>query len=408
MFEEIASLFPRSRPFILSEMYPVPLRMANVTFPSYAELWMIRPKYGQQLPFCAVDVKLTHSHNPYDRRFPPSVYGEMFDKLLLLRNHFGVRAPFGFITTYYTWWICWLPDCDAVAAASSMTTFTPSPTVDAERRLHGTILRLPEPFDASELTTEQLQEKRVQVLTFCRQIGSAIMKSMNNGIGAVNNSLSRNMMCYSKHARSWMRFESPIDTIVDVMPEPDTKKFFQLAILGRGVDAQALCMIDANGHRCAVKFHTVTIDNFLGMFDDRPPREILEEEASHWRNINGIESVFVTTLNKQPALVMPYLHPLTDEECMDPAIHKQVIALVESCAERGYIHNDIAWRHVGWYRYQQPHRLMFFDFGRVEKITDKEKAIDEMVRNLCVCYRGVCTTCEYLKAHPVVEKESLH
>ena len=396
-FTDILSCFPKFDHLAESSLQSFKLDTGDYAVGCSADSWITQTIDSMKHPLCTIEVKLPPSatgdlHNTI---LPESVYGQVLDYILILRRNFGVRAPFGFITTYYTWWICWLPDCDAVAGASSMTTFAPSPTVHTERKLHGTILRLPEPFDASDLTMEQLQEKRAQVLTFCLQIGSAISKCIDHGVDDLSDSLDysplRKLVCFKENTIEWKYLNKPKE-IKDQMPTPQTKNFFRLGHLGENATSRMRRVCDANGHRCALKF--------AAKHDVGAPELAFVEEMSLWKRVNKVEKVFIVKKlgGSYPALIMPYLHPLAEEERKDSRIHEHVIKLFESCVEQNYHKTDSDWCHVGWYRYEEPHRLMLSGFGHMKKITNQEEALHEMLSAMCVCQKlGECSMCTYLR-----------
>jgi len=381
--KELMSAFPQFDDMQVSELVTFKSSLDDVAFGCNSDMWVIRLFEGT-IPYCAIEVKLPTA-NIHETKLPSTVYGQMFDYLLLLRKNFGIRAPFGFITTYFTWWICWLPDCDVVAQASSVDTFSPCPDIEKTRELHTKILHLPVSNEESVITSKQ--KKKVQ--DFCLQIGSAILKSINCGVGDAVTSLPSKLACYSEDNITWDSLDPQTTKIIDRMPSKRTEKFFRLNFLGKGADGDVRSVCNASGHRCAVKFSK-----------RKCPEDALTQEETFWTSINCVKAVFLTTLDKRPALIMPYLHPLSKDERESPNIQELVIKLLESCADHGYMQTDAAWRHVGWYRYEKTHKLMLFDFGHMAKFADRQQAINNAVRAFCVCAkRGECTMCVYVQNH---------
>ena len=374
------------------------------------DFWVIRDSNtdtSKLHPFCAVDAKLPNPHNRYTTDLSPAAIGQMFDHLCLLRKYFGVRVPFGFITTYFSWWICWLPDCDEVARTSTVIQANSSNILPEKRVLHGTTLDLPRAFDQDKATPRD----RADVERFCRQIVSAVWKSVKCGRGEPDMSLPNRLTCYKPNGVTWERLHQKTTKIVDGMPKPTTTKFFELSFLGKGADGKARMVCDEYGHRCVMKqylqTHSSTINlQELTLSNDHTKKE-LEMEAELWKVLNGVDT-FIVTLNRRPALIMPYLHPLSETECLLPEIQDQVIALMESCAEKNYIQTDAAWRHVGWYKYEEQKRLMLLDFGRVEEMpvrsdaVARQQKINYAVSMFCVCGQSKekkCRVCAYVKIH---------
>ena len=46
--------------------------------------------------------------------------GQILDYMLRLKSFNGLQSVFGVVTTYRCWHICWLPDCDGIAAAEQV------------------------------------------------------------------------------------------------------------------------------------------------------------------------------------------------------------------------------------------------------------------------------------------------
>jgi hypothetical protein len=52
------------------------------------------------------------------------VLGQLYDYMLRLRSFHGLQNVFGIVTTYNEWRICWLPEADSAAYATSVSTDT--------------------------------------------------------------------------------------------------------------------------------------------------------------------------------------------------------------------------------------------------------------------------------------------
>lgn len=50
----------------------------------------------------------------------PTLLGQIFDYMCMLRTQYGLRHVFGVVTNYAEWRIVWLPDTDAAAQASEL------------------------------------------------------------------------------------------------------------------------------------------------------------------------------------------------------------------------------------------------------------------------------------------------
>ena len=352
-----------------------------------ADFWVVRDyQTNERYPFCAIEAKLPNNSSPFTWDLTNDMAGQMFDYLLVLRQNFGVRAPFGLITTYFTWWICWLPDCDAVAQEQAGKVRT-DPI--AKRELHGVKFDLPKPFEYISAT----QQDKDAVENFCRALASAVLKSVKCGFSEALTALPSYSMCYHKDRVTWKSLEG-ITKIVDEMPGPKNTNFFLLGYLGAGADGEARIVCDSKGHRCVMKRYHQKDD----------AKQVAEQECSMWSLINEVKAS-TRIVNKKVALLMPYLHPVSSDEFNDPAIQEQVIGVLLSCAAKNYLQSDAAWRHIGWYKKGHERKLMLFDFGHIKELdthdaVTRQNKINAAVFEFCACQkRGLCKMCKYVKEH---------
>ena len=365
-----------------------------------SDFWVVRNLRTDKVhPFCAIEAKLPQKDpaNYYTgtEDLKESVAGQMFNYLCLLRQHFGIRAPFGIVTTYFTWWICWLPDCDRVAMTSEVNDSVTSTEMPPQRLLHAMKLYLPPFFERAQATRQNLES----VKTFSHMLASAVWKSVKCGHCELSTALSTYSVCYNKDSVAWegLKLEAGIQ-ITDAMPKPEVNKLYVLGYLGAGADGKARLVCDSDGHRCVMKhYHHETVAQQMMQ---------AKREQEMWKLVNGID-VYVRTLNKRPALIMPYLPPLSTAERNDPAIQDQIIDLLESCADRNSLQRDADWRHVGWYKNVSAgtSKLMLFDFGRLHQLdeiidtVERQERINAAVSEFCTCRDRSCLFCIYVKHH---------
>src|SRR5215210_2037520 len=50
----------------------------------------------------------------------PKVHGHLYDYLMALTSFSGVQCPFGILTTYEDWRVCWLPETQPLAEAAKL------------------------------------------------------------------------------------------------------------------------------------------------------------------------------------------------------------------------------------------------------------------------------------------------
>ena len=352
--------------------------------------WAVRDCQTKELhPFCAIEATLPPIESTSTAEIDSNAAGQMFLHLSSLRQHYGVRAPFGFITTYFTWWICWLPDCDGVAQDSSLSTSGSFSDIPETPELHGAKFDLPNAFTYASAT----QQDRDAVENFCRAIASAVWKSVKCGRNEARTSLPSYSMCYLPNSVTWKSLKE-VTNIIDTMPGPCNHEFFELGFLGAGSEGKASIVCSAEGQRCVMKHY----------HQENGAKKAAERERSFWALINGVETD-IRILNNRIALLMPYLHPVSSDECNDPAIQEQVIQVLLSCADKNYIQSDAAWRHLGWYKNANQRKLMLFDFGHIKELDThdtvmRQNKINAAVLEFCACEkRGLCKMCEYVKEH---------
>jgi len=124
---------------------------------------------------------------------------------------------------------------DAAAQASSVNTFFPCAVIEKTRRLHTKIMRLPHSNGELLTTSEHIDGVR----NLCLDIGSAILKFLNCGIGdargisdAVTSPPSK-LTCYSEDKITWDSLDFTTTAIINQMPSKMTQKLFFLYLLGK-------------------------------------------------------------------------------------------------------------------------------------------------------------------------------
>ena len=108
----------------------------------------------------------------------------------------------------------------------------------------------------------------------------------------------------------------------------------------------------------------------------------LTQEKKYWDLVHPELSDFVTLRNfaeMAPTLIMPRFAHVRDDQHQDLGIVDAVNCEMENFADRGLVHSDLHWRHVGLYKDEKNIlRAVFFDLGRVCTKQDKTVAVKEM------------------------------
>lgn len=128
---------------------------------------------------------------------------------------------------------------------------------------------------------------------------------------------------------------------------PDSaEKFCILQYFRKGAEGRAYHACSVEGKQAVLKFspqHTFHKEpHDLGL--PRPGLVSLGAEQTFWLKLNNIETL-ILTLCQEPALLMPYIEPLTFDELNEfkdetSSIYSQVTNLFKSCIEKGFYQTD--------------------------------------------------------------------
>jgi len=140
---------------------------------------------------------------------------------------------------------------------------------------------------------------------------------------------------------------------------------FILRLFQVGVEGRAYHVCDNKGSQAVVKFFQTSCkfcedeQNFEeqdGQECEKGPncketqkKEALEKCENEKKNDIEIQ---IITLDNQPALLMPYLEPVSEKEKREfltetSQMHKTVVDLVRSLVKKGCLQTDASWRHIG-------------------------------------------------------------
>ena len=110
----------------------------------------------------------------------------------------------------------------------------------------------------------------------------------------------------------------------------------------------------------------------------------LQKEADHWKYFWNIDAT-VQMVGGWPALIMPYLWMCNKEElAASQEFRKAAVNAIKSMASKGYKHDDLSPRHVGFYKNAHEHLVaVLIDLSFVSPVPqDDQNAIEEMMKNL--------------------------
>lgn len=318
----------------------------------HADICAVSFRDGDRDPFFAIEVK-----KPGLWKFPAHTklaQYQLYNYLQVLQCQYGVETPFGILTTYEQFQICWLDKKEGS---------------NAKRKLYVT-----EVYDIN------CQDHKM--------IFIALLSAMLDGLLSPRRPLTMHQTgyyyCFDADNVHSVRFTMP--TLRHVTPKVtvcNTKLFIYDHFEENG-EGTAYHVVDATGAQGLVKFYKAKCQ--------KSATKLCRKEQALWEKLNSIK-VEVVTLNNQPALLMPYLEPLTvDEKIKFKQVHSEeanpirdeIQKLLESLTDHGYEQEYANWGNIGWYRDGDVRSMRLFDFGTLLVIPNEEKtaAVDRMMTKL--------------------------
>eukprot|EP01088_Endostelium_zonatum_P014368 TRINITY_DN3137_c0_g1_i1.p1 TRINITY_DN3137_c0_g1~~TRINITY_DN3137_c0_g1_i1.p1 ORF type:complete len:560 (+),score=54.73 TRINITY_DN3137_c0_g1_i1:25-1680(+) len=280
---------------------------------------------GKNRPIGVGEVKppLPNSQDPQQ-----SSFGQLYNYLQTLKHRQGVKKPYGILSTYEYFYICWLPESDT----------------GEQRIVYGEAFKWDDkrlPYALAAVFTIMLKSEVIRV-----------------GVG-----IDRKRLYMSAKVKSveWTSVNWKCDKInYNKMPSANNTTFYMLKDLGGGKDGRVHLACDDRGQVCVIKFFKT------------PEKAKVEKKI--WDEINKTklsqdQYVRLMKLVECRCLIMPFVAnlPTKDRRSTNPKVMK---ALVEM-ANLGYTHKDLKWEHVGLID-EQIVFLDFSDMGKTSKSPDIE------------------------------------
>jgi hypothetical protein len=162
------------------------------------------------------------------------------------------------------------------------------------------------------------------------------------------------------------------------------KEIFLFRHLGGGANGGCCLALTKNGGQCcAVKF-------FLDQ--DGPSRlKLAQNELVNWNAVYGhdtqLPKCHVGNLpNSDGYLCMPYLRPISKSERQTCINNGKVKDALNRFAVSGYKHNDVCWRHLGWWQ----EKLYLLDLGDISECEEQDR--QAWVNQACSLLEGRANT----------------
>ena len=253
------------------------------------------------------------------------ILGQVFDYLMILKNHFSLDYAFGILTNYDNWRVCWLPDADCIAAKDNCNESDGNATSiyhsSADIPLYAKVQES-EKDNISEEEDNILEdpnlERKFNATRLCTSLhgnGKTLLQLIVSAIkkmytfvhpihGAKLISMSRKYTVLTPD--TWIWVSSPFSTGAALdyskMPHHKTKNFFILKPIGKGLNGKVWLACSKQLEACAIKIKQCK--------DPLKEKEEAEEEANKW-TLLGYNRSRAVRLNGKYAIVMPiFVHVL--------------------------------------------------------------------------------------------------
>lgn len=146
------------------------------------------------------------------------------------------------------------------------------------------------------------------------------------------------------------------------------------------------------GKACVIKFQANASHKrgAMGAAATQTDHLHFEKEAARWRTIWGAKNARAVILVGRSALVMPYVRTCEGTVDEQKANTKDLARVaIDQMLDRGHVHNDLRWEHVGLCRSGDNDKVMavFIDLGDVGEFPKgdngaRQAAKDRMLKAL--------------------------
>ncbi len=317
----------------------------------------------------------------------PNLFGQIFDYMLQLQAFHGLSTPFGIVTTFQQWRVCWLPDGDSLAENTAVR----QPKLEQ----HSTDAEKVEDEDEDddckeEMSVGELTVQRFKLVVAARRIlppfcpcslllarsrslwsclcvlrcvhGTRVLQHDDELLVPTLVSLLHKMMYVLVLPVKLFDSARPYIVVTDTswvwksltfpenlrfssrqMPQANATQLCLLKDFRGGVDGRVWLACTTAGRACVIKFASSE-----GHVSDDEQWKKLESERVLWAKINCEPRVRLQRFAGHWALVMPFLRHATQDDLKSEETRKAVVAAVTAFADKGYFQEDASLRHVGW------------------------------------------------------------
>ena len=370
-------------------------------FQSRPDLWLLRKVFssGHSIPIGVLEVK-----KPGTNLDNQQMHGQLFDYLLMLKSSFNLNIALGILTNFNEWQVLWLPDGDVEQAVTTFEQRPTSPTPLATSQPSQECDDIPThdisvgQNAADGYVTEGLESECSNV---CSNESEKVLPRVCSGTCIVRNTdpvdvlslivttihkmlqtmvlttaqISSSKVYFQLTEKSWHWVTCPwkdADTLkYDEMPSTNTKKFYLLKPLGRGIQSSVWLACTKSLKVCAVKFYHA---KHIAV------KDVAMKEETMWKTLGFTKSHFATLQNRD-CLIMPYMKPCS--QIILHGFYDMAKTAIEELSKKQLYHNDIKIENMGYY-FDKNKKVCIglLDVGSIVQ-SDEEK-VTTMLRQLQV------------------------
>jgi hypothetical protein len=404
---------------------------------SRSDIWVVVTRNG--IPVGVIEIKKPREKGGgVDPMESQTNKGQLLSYMYRLRHYFGIREVFGIISTYEGWQICWLPEADAIAGATSL--FKGSSDFD--------VMAQAAPADSLEGVMHASRVYRFDDFELPQVLLSVLKKmhwSCEHRDPTFVSVARSHCLTLTESRYTWGRLKAKTLSLYDGgSKESAPREFSLLRSLKGGSTCQTWLAADKEGRIKVVKLFLLPRAPSRKENKEEWEQQVqalkcaVEQELSYWLEC-GFSLVYDTVLDNSFALILPMaicaqrgssinphynfrggaenLYAALGIEMMNEFAHEaskcDAEVVLRQCigrmASKCLIHDDIAWRHVAVFpEFSVVKKMatrkssrgssqasdeksvtldgvsgMFIDLGRVSRSTSAAEAEDAMLRS---CY----------------------
>jgi hypothetical protein len=315
----------------------------------------------------------------------PTVVGELYDQMMLVRGFYGTGPVCGVLTTGREWKVFWFPQEGFSQRDSSEEGLT-TPVKGSKKPLHSPVGGTPSQqrgvAHRIELEDENVGEKEgYQDAELCRHLIStpvilseadellptlcsalSIMSRARSGF-FLDNSIFLFKICKDSPSLTWhpTSYEDAVSRVnFDRYPRRNTRNLLALEDLGHGSSGRCwLCVTTAisNAAVCVLKYR-----------NDPAHAHKLTQEFEKWQQVYPQMNTRVENWCGTLALMMPHFAPILEQH--RPKFKDPIRCLLrEAFHDKGLMHQDVRWRNIGSFKDSESGEVpILFDLESVVNI----------------------------------------